>query len=39
MFTITNNNMLNYAEREKDRPATVTTNSNVNNIGLSYYYI
>ncbi|XP_047346783.1 katanin-interacting protein-like [Vespa velutina] len=29
MFTIINNNMLNYAEKEKDRPATVTTNLNI----------
>ncbi|XP_043670152.1 katanin-interacting protein-like isoform X2 [Vespula pensylvanica] len=29
MFTITNNNMLNYAQKEKERPATVTTNSNI----------
>ncbi|KAL2718705.1 protein KIAA0556 [Vespula squamosa] len=29
MFTIINNNILNYAEKEKDRPTTVTTNSNL----------
>lgn len=39
MFTITNKNMLNYAQKEKERPATVTTNSNVNNIGSLCYYI
>ncbi|XP_035728476.1 protein KIAA0556-like [Vespa mandarinia] len=29
MFTIINNNMLNYAEKETDRPVTVTTNLNI----------
>ncbi|KAI4496752.1 hypothetical protein M0804_000562 [Polistes exclamans] len=29
MFTITNEDILNYARKEKDRPATVTTASNI----------